>query len=191
MGNAADRREDPTAFVVSADAAVRDSLIALVESAGLQSETFPSLQAFLEVEPGRKGCLVFDANVSDLSDPERPSILGVARGKDQAAGEQCLDRLSQEQRDNIQTHRVDMGAAYPAACARRLKQSKLVIDRFHRIFDNVHKNNTADEGSIRSYFQVLRTVWRCCHGQSLWLRLVAFFYKQLWRRIARINWENG
>ena len=75
MGHAADRRNDPTAFVVSADAAVRDSVRALVESADLQAETFPSLQAFLDVEPGRTGCLVFDANVSDLSDPERQTTL--------------------------------------------------------------------------------------------------------------------
>jgi transposase len=68
---------------------------------------------------------------TDLSDPERPRILAVAKGKDQAAGEACLDHLSQEQRDGIRTHRVDMGAAYNAACASRLKNSRAVVDRFH------------------------------------------------------------
>jgi transposase len=55
----------------------------------------------------------------------------VAKGKDQAAGETCLNRLSEEQRDGIQTHRVDMGPAYPAACVKLLKNSRPMVDRFH------------------------------------------------------------
>jgi transposase len=31
----------------------------------------------------------------------------------------------------VRTHRVDMGSAYPAACAERLKNSRTVTDRFH------------------------------------------------------------
>lgn len=67
----------------------------------------------------------------DLSNPEQPRILAVAQGKDQKAGEQCLERLSPEQRAAIQTHRVDMGAAYPAACGKLLAKSRCVTDRFH------------------------------------------------------------
>jgi transposase len=69
--------------------------------------------------------------LTDLSDPDHPRILAVAKGKDQAAGEACLDRLSSEQRDAIRTHRVDMGPSYNAACAQRLKNSRAVVDRFH------------------------------------------------------------
>ena len=57
--------------------------------------------------------------LTDLSDPARPQILAVARGKDTAAAGKCLDRLSEEQRQQVRTHRVDMGSAYPAACAER------------------------------------------------------------------------
>jgi transposase len=69
--------------------------------------------------------------MTDLSDPERPQILAVARGKDIAAAEKCLDLLSEEQRQQVRTHRVDMGSAYPSACATRLKNSRAVTDRFH------------------------------------------------------------
>jgi transposase len=69
--------------------------------------------------------------LTDLSDPVRPQILAVARGKDMAAALKCLDRLSEEQRHQVRTHRVDMGSAYPAACAARLKSSRTVTDRFH------------------------------------------------------------
>ncbi len=69
--------------------------------------------------------------MTDLSDPARPQILAVARGKDTAAAQKCLDLLSEEQRQRVRTHRVDMGSAYPAACATRLKNSRAVTDRFH------------------------------------------------------------
>ena len=69
--------------------------------------------------------------MTDLSDPARPQILAVARGKDTAAAQKCLDLLSEEQRQQVRTHRVDMGSAYPAACAERLTNSRAVTDRFH------------------------------------------------------------
>jgi transposase len=69
--------------------------------------------------------------MTDLSDPERPQILAVARGKDTAAALKCLDLLSESQRQQVRTHRVDMGSAYPAACAARLTNSRAITDRFH------------------------------------------------------------
>jgi transposase len=68
---------------------------------------------------------------TDLSAPARPRILAVARGKDTAAARTCLDLLSEERRQRVRTHRVDMGSADPAACAERLKHSRAVTDRFH------------------------------------------------------------
>ena len=55
--------------------------------------------------------------MTDLSDPTRPQILAVERGRDTTAALKCLDRLTQEQRQQVRTHRVDMGPAYPAACS--------------------------------------------------------------------------
>ena len=55
--------------------------------------------------------------MTDLSDPTRPQILAVERGRDATATLKCLDRLTQEQRRQVRTHRVDMGPAYAAACA--------------------------------------------------------------------------
>jgi transposase len=93
--------------------------------------------------------------LTDLSDPERPRILAVAKGKDQAAGEACLNRLSEQQRAAIQTHRVDMGPAYPAACANLLKNSQAVVDRFHiakrfneEVDDLRKKNHEGVQGEV-------------------------------------------
>lgn len=69
--------------------------------------------------------------MTDLSDPTRPKILAVARGKDSGAAMRRLDHLSEEQRQRVGVHRVDMGSAYPAACAARLEDSRAVTDRFH------------------------------------------------------------
>ena len=69
--------------------------------------------------------------MTDLSDPTRPQILAVERGRDTTATLKCLDRLTQEQRQQVRTHRVDMGPAYPAACRLRLPHSRAVTDRFH------------------------------------------------------------
>ena len=85
--------------------------------------------------------------MTDLSDPARPRILAVERGRDTAAALRCLDRLTEEQHRQVRTHRVDMGAAYPAACALRLPNSRAVTDRFHvakkfnEVVDKVRKKN--------------------------------------------------
>jgi FixJ family two-component response regulator len=71
--------ESPVVFVVSDDAPVCDSVKELVESAGLQARILPSLQAFLDVVgPEDRGCLVFDAKVSDLRDSQRRARLVAA-----------------------------------------------------------------------------------------------------------------
>lgn len=69
--------------------------------------------------------------LTDLTDPQHPRVLAVAAGKDQKAAEQCLDRLSPEQRRQITTHRTDMSPAFAAACQAKLMHSQQVIDRFH------------------------------------------------------------
>jgi transposase len=93
--------------------------------------------------------------LTDLSDPERPRILAVSKGKDQAAGETCLNRLSEEQRAAIRTHRVDMGPAYPAAGSKLLKNSRAVVDRFHvakrfneEVDDLRKKNHEGVQGEV-------------------------------------------
>ena len=69
----------PIVFVVCADAAVSDSIKALVESANLPAATFRSLQMFLDsVEPARRGCLVLDAHITDLRNPHWQASLAAA-----------------------------------------------------------------------------------------------------------------
>ena len=88
--------------------------------------------------------------MTDLSDPTRPRILAVERGRDTTAALKCLDRLTQQQRQQVRTHRVDMGPAYPAACALRLPHSRAVTDRFHvakkfnEVVDSLRKNITRE-----------------------------------------------
>lgn len=85
--------------------------------------------------------------LSDLSDPERPRILAVAPGRDQAAAEACLKRLSDAQRRQVRNHRTDMSPAYTAAGKALLPNSQQVVDRFHvakklgEVVDRVRKKN--------------------------------------------------
>jgi len=106
--------------------------------------------------------------MTDLSDPERPRILAVMRGKDNAAAQKCLDRLSEEQRQQVRTHRVDMGSAYPSACAARLKNSRAVTDRFHvakkfnEVVDTLRKKLT------REYKAKLKPADRKAFRTQMW-----------------------
>jgi len=69
--------------------------------------------------------------MTDLTDPESPKVLAVARGRDTAAALECLGKLTPEQRAAVETHRVDMGKVYGAVCNEQLPISRLVVDRFH------------------------------------------------------------
>ena len=88
--------------------------------------------------------------MTDLRDPESPKVLAVARGRDTAAAEQCLGKLTPEQRKAVETHRVDMGKVYGPVCGRLLPNSRLVVDRFHvakqfnDVVDDLRKKNHAE-----------------------------------------------
>ena len=70
--------DEPTVFVVDDDAAVRDSLRWMIESAGLRVEGFACAEDFLDAyEPGRPGCLVLDMRM--------PGMSGIALQKQLAA----------------------------------------------------------------------------------------------------------
>lgn len=86
--------------------------------------------------------------LTDLTDPKTPRILAVAKGRDQSAAEECLKRLSPEQRDQVRTHRTDMSASFTAAGKALLPKSEQVIDRFHvaqklgEVVDRVRKKDS-------------------------------------------------
>lgn len=88
--------------------------------------------------------------MTDLTDPESPKVLAVARGRDTAAALQCLGKLTPEQRASVETHRVDMGKVYGTVCSERLPNSRLVVDRFHvakqfnEVVDELRKKNHAE-----------------------------------------------
>jgi len=57
-----------TVFVVDDDQAVRDSLALLVQSVGLEVETFASAKDFLDAyRPDRRGCLITDIRMPGMS----------------------------------------------------------------------------------------------------------------------------
>jgi FixJ family two-component response regulator len=61
-------KEQQTVFVVDDDAAVRDSIVELVESIGLKAKGYASAPAFLEAfRPGLVGCLVLDVRMAGMS----------------------------------------------------------------------------------------------------------------------------
>lgn len=65
-----------TVFVVDDDAAMRESLRFLLESARLKVQTFESAEAFLAIaRPDACGCLVLDVQMPGLSGPELMSEL--------------------------------------------------------------------------------------------------------------------
>ncbi len=69
--------------------------------------------------------------LTDLTDPERPEVLAVAEGRDEAAARKCLEKLSEAQRQQVQTYRADMAAAFHKACRELLPGAQAVVDRFH------------------------------------------------------------
>lgn len=79
----------------------------------------------------RKGHKSYATILTDLTDPSKPEILAVTKGRDEAAATACLEVLSLAQRAAVQTHCTDMGPAYLAACRAMLPNSQSVIDRFH------------------------------------------------------------
>jgi transposase len=97
----------------------------------------------------RKGHKGYATILTDLTDPSRPEILAMAKGRDEAAGKACLDVLTPAQREAVGFHHTDMGAAFLAACKAGLKNSKSVIDRFHvakklgEVADALRKKTTA------------------------------------------------
>jgi transposase len=88
--------------------------------------------------------------MTDLTDPESPKVLAVARGRDTAAAQQCLEKLTPQQRVAVETHRVDMGKVYGSVCNEQLPNSRLVVDRFHvakqfnEVVDDLRKKKHAE-----------------------------------------------
>lgn len=61
----------PTVYVVDDDAAVRDSLRWLLESAQLRVQDYESAEAFLAVvRPDARGCLILDVQMPVMTGPE-------------------------------------------------------------------------------------------------------------------------
>src|SRR3954470_18222640 len=87
--------------------------------------------------------------LTDLTHPDRPEVLAVAEGRDEAAGRNCLEKLSEAQRRQVHTYRADMGPAFHAACRGLLPNAQAVIDRFHvakkfnEVVDRERKKNHA------------------------------------------------
>jgi transposase len=97
----------------------------------------------------RKGHKGYVSILTDLTDPSKPEILAVTKGRDEEAGRACLAMLSAEQRLAVRFHHTDMGPSYLAACAALLPNSQSVIDRFHvakklgEVADGLRKKTTA------------------------------------------------
>ena len=69
--------------------------------------------------------------LTDLTDPERPEVLAVADGRDEAAARKCLEKLAEPQRRGVRTYRADMAPAFHSACRALLPEARAVVDRFH------------------------------------------------------------
>jgi transposase len=102
----------------------------------------------------RKGHKAYATILTDLTDPSKPEVLAVAKGRDEAAARECLEVMSPEQRAAVATHSTDMGAAYLAACRALLTGSQSVIDRFHvakklgEVTDALRKKTTEPTNAV-------------------------------------------
>jgi transposase len=74
---------------------------------------------------------LFVTILTDLTNPERPEVLAVAEGRDEAAARLCLEKLGPEQRLAVKTYRADMAVAFHNACREMLPNAQPVVDRFH------------------------------------------------------------
>jgi transposase len=74
---------------------------------------------------------LYCAVLTDWTDPERPEVLAVAKGRDEAAGRACLEKLSAQQRQQVRTYRADLGQPFHNACRALLPHARGVADRFH------------------------------------------------------------
>lgn len=96
----------------------------------------------------RKGHKGYATIMTDLTNPSKVEILALAKGRDEAAGQECLKMLSDQQRLAVRFHHTDMGPSYLAACGALLPKSQSVIDRFHvakklgEVTDNLRKKIT-------------------------------------------------
>lgn len=96
----------------------------------------------------RKGHKGYATIMTDLTNPSKVEILSLAKGRDEAAGQECLKALSDQQRSAVRFHHTDMGSSYLAACGALLPKSQSVIDRFHvakklgEVADKLRKKTT-------------------------------------------------
>jgi len=96
----------------------------------------------------RKGHKGYATILTDLSNPSKVEILAVAKGRDEAAGNACLNGLSLKQRAAVKFHHTDMSPAFLKSCSTLLPNSTSVIDRFHvakklgEVADTLRKKTT-------------------------------------------------
>jgi transposase len=97
-----------------------------------------------EVDPGRvitdvgidelslkKRHKLYVTLLTDLTNPDQPQVLAVARGRDEAAARACLGKLSQQRQRQVRAYRADRAPAFHAACRALLRNARAVVDRFH------------------------------------------------------------
>jgi two-component system response regulator FixJ len=67
---------DPTVFIVDDDEAIRDSLIALLETEGFKVATFGVGRAFLDgIDASSRGCVLLDVRMPDINGLELQQLL--------------------------------------------------------------------------------------------------------------------
>ena len=102
----------------------------------------------------RKGHKGYATILTDLSDPSKVEVLAVSQGRDEAAGNACLNGLSLEQRAAVAFHHTDMSPAFLKACATLLPNSQSVVDRFHvakklgEVADALRKKTTGPTSGV-------------------------------------------
>jgi two-component system response regulator DctR len=157
--------QQQTVFIVDDDAAVRDSIAELVDSVGLEAESYDSASAFLQaLEPGRPGCLVLDVRMAEMSGlvlQQRLHELGIGlpvivltgHGDVPMAVEAmkngALDFIQKPYRDQALLDSINAALAHDAA----FRQSNAQADELHQRLAEL----TGREREVLDHLQAGRT----------------------------------
>jgi transposase len=123
--------------------------------------------------------------VTVLTDIDGSRVLEVARGRDEAAADEVLGTLSEEQQENVAAVAMDMSAGYENSVEKNLPQAEIVHDRFHI---SKHLNEAVDKVRRREHKRLMAEGDDTLKGtRQLWLFNPENLRDPDWERFERLR----
>jgi transposase len=125
------------------------------------------LEALSHVGIDQKSFRSGQSSISLLTDLKQSRVLDVVEGRTQAAAEALWDRLSAEQRQQIEAVAVDMWEPFMKASQAQAPQAELVHDKFHVA---AHSNEAVDQVRRAEHKELMAAGDETLKGsRQLWL----------------------